>query len=79
MKVPLYWSKERDRLLAMLDVPTNGNESRWLQAMDCDFLIGSTLYRLNIFLAESLEYISIFFSRSNHKLFGTFILYFKLK
>ena len=41
MKVPLYWSKERDRLLAMLDVPTNGNESRWLQAMDCDFLIKS--------------------------------------
>eukprot|EP00088_Acartia_fossae_P060344 TRINITY_DN72249_c0_g1_i1.p1 TRINITY_DN72249_c0_g1~~TRINITY_DN72249_c0_g1_i1.p1 ORF type:complete len:474 (-),score=40.40 TRINITY_DN72249_c0_g1_i1:72-1442(-) len=38
MKVPLYWNKDRERLLTMLDLPSNGNASRWLKASVCFFV-----------------------------------------
>ena len=32
LSVPLYWTRERDRLLAMLEVPSGRVEETWLQA-----------------------------------------------
>jgi len=32
ISVPLYWSRERERLLAMVELPSGGEENKWLQA-----------------------------------------------
>ena len=32
IRVPLYWSRERERVLAQIDLPSGGEESKWLQA-----------------------------------------------
>ena len=32
MSVPLYWSRERDRQLASLHLPSGGEHTKWLQA-----------------------------------------------
>ena len=32
LSVPLYWTRERERLLAMLEVPSGREEETWLQA-----------------------------------------------
>ncbi len=38
ISVPLYWSRSRERLLAMLDLPSGGEDDRWLQAGVCLFI-----------------------------------------
>eukprot|EP00090_Calanus_glacialis_P009483 TRINITY_DN17857_c0_g1_i1.p1 TRINITY_DN17857_c0_g1~~TRINITY_DN17857_c0_g1_i1.p1 ORF type:complete len:1541 (-),score=379.52 TRINITY_DN17857_c0_g1_i1:129-4454(-) len=32
ISIPLYWSRERERLLAMVELPSGGEEFKWLQA-----------------------------------------------
>jgi len=32
MSVPLYWTRDRERLLAMVDLPSGGEEYKWLKS-----------------------------------------------
>ena len=32
MNVPLYWTRERERQLASVELPSGGEENKWLQA-----------------------------------------------
>ena len=32
MAVPLYWTRDRDRQLATVDLPSGGEENKWLQS-----------------------------------------------
>ena len=32
MSVPLYWTRDRERQLAMVDLPSGGEENKWLQS-----------------------------------------------
>ena len=32
LAAPLYWTKERQRLLAMVELPSGGENNKWLQA-----------------------------------------------
>ena len=32
MSVPMYWTRDREKLLAMVDLPSGGEENKWLQS-----------------------------------------------